>query len=1211
MSNDNVPPEDQAAFNEVARSVMRKLAAGRSAEDVARELHAGGWQKSTADALVEHVQEGWRQVEAAPLANAGIYLPMKFPEMRPVGSVPTLHTVNGIGTGFYGSRDADRPTGSYVKTQCFCIFFIPIFAIKSYRVTSRGSGWNLIGRVPLSQFAKMWNIVFLCGLLAMIGFAVVHAYIDSPDYQAGRKLGRADQAAAAGRLLEAARLYREVAGTRTEQVPTARERCAKLIERPEIETMPLGDVTQLFEQVVQSRVVGDGAPAVVARGVAIVKSHAQADPAASIALLACLARLSSSEACKTFGELLDGPLGRLPPAETIAVFRAAAAMPRENDQKTAFVELGVKQGRRLADADLPAAVDLLAILAPLGDRPAIDKCLDDFLGAPLDKAPCADVIKVVRAAKAFADAEGEQRLFPAGFAWVEHHQQAAPSEVFGLLDQLAELPGADRARIAAIRRPLLEKLVAANPQDVDLAVQLALVWEQDAEEESGKHSGSDDNGARIVKLLAPLRDKLGTGEGARLLGQVLAAEGKFDDAYALLSPYLGKHLAAFHEAEQAFDDAVEQVRTRIVGQLQQGTAPGFDYQRANLVSEEQANTMAREYLSRQVKDDPGVDAARETLAKQGMVVPAALDLGMVTLQRAQAMTDPAARRAELERAEKTFQAIRGTGAEETDQYLLRMGQVHYWLGKQKDGQDEFDKLLAKHGRKAEMLYSLANVLRDLGASPEARKFMQEGYEKATDEKLRHSIAYLRAITATGMDDELKWLERCNASDPGVKALLASSRGSRAEIQGKDDEAAAAYREAVAIYEAQPQDASVLNNGALASLSLFEISGDRQALERGTQWLEKAVSLNPMDSLVLGNASRQMLRAAVQDLAGSELNLRELQVSEPVSELYFLAGDQKGLDELRRRAREHAGLRKALNYMERFNVLAPKNLEGNFSALAVYGFLRDRAALQRLARQVAADKPDVEEVNTRQLKNYQYKEEDFGKERLKSRIARTVALVKRLSAHDKGPAYAAAVDTLVDLKISLPEDEAVDADELVRLAEDAHRAAPSLATYGLLTEALMYRAGKKLAADSPEYANATRGTARAAAASYTVALAMGRGDALGKAARENKDVQQAIGLAVARSEAFPEMRGVWEWAVLGAAEPGRADLRAKCLAPDELEEVQNQISQILMPINSRAAFQNYWRRLAAGDAGARAPLDQLVKLGVPLPVGLIQVEAEKK
>ncbi len=224
MSNDGLSPEDQAAIGEVARGVMRQLAAGRSPEDVARELQVNGWQKSTADALVEHVLEDWRRIEAAPQANAVLYLQMKYPEMQPAGSVPMLYSVHGIGTGFYGSRDLDRPTGSYVKTQCFCLLLIPIFALKAYRVTSRGAGWNLIGRVPLSRFAKAWNILFPCAILACIGFGILSDYFNGPAYQAGRKLARADEAAAAGNLPEASRLYREVAGTRTEHSAVAAQR---------------------------------------------------------------------------------------------------------------------------------------------------------------------------------------------------------------------------------------------------------------------------------------------------------------------------------------------------------------------------------------------------------------------------------------------------------------------------------------------------------------------------------------------------------------------------------------------------------------------------------------------------------------------------------------------------------------------------------------------------------------------------------------------------------------------------------------------------------------------------------------------------------------------------------------------------------------------------------------------------------------------------
>jgi tetratricopeptide (TPR) repeat protein len=1110
MSNDDIAPEDQAAISQVARSVMQKLAAGQTADEVIRELCAEGWQKSTAAGLVEHVSEDWRKIEAEPLAHAGIYLQMKYPQMKPVGSAPTLQTVHGCGTGFYGSRDFDRPTGSYVKTQCFCVLFVPLIAMKSYRVTNRGAGWNLIGRVPLSRFARIWNITFLFAVLACIVYGVVDEYLRNPTSRAGRLLAKADEAAAAGDLLEADRLYREVARTRTGHAAVARKRCTALVERPELDSLSLNDVTQLYDDVIEIRVPGENNPVDVTRGLAIVKAHAQADPPGSIKLLDRIARLSNADDCR----------------------------------------------------------------------------------------------------------EAYKNVFQAGLAWVEHHPQAPPRQLFSLLDQLAELPDADPARVASIRRPMLEKLLAANPQDVDLAVQLALALEAEdrssgkkPENKPAQKTEEGDFRGRIVKLLTPLRDKLGTDEGARLLGQALAAEGKFDDAYALLGPYLETHLEAFHEAERAFGESYERAQARLSDQIRSGTAPGFDFSVFQEASDDKKQAMLVEYFSERIKDDADVEAARQRLAQQGMVVPAALDLGMVMLQRAQTIQDPAARRTELERAEKTFIAIRGTAAD-ADKYMLQLGQVYYWLGKQKEGRAEFEKLLAKNGRSVEVLALLSSVLRDLGAFAEARKMMEEGYEKSTDDRERKEIAAMRAITPTSQDDAMLWLERCDQNNPSVKARLAETRGARAESQGNDDEAAADYREAVTIYEQQPKSSDVLNNGGLACLSLFEVSGDRQAFDRGGEWLEKAVSLSPVDPLVLGNAASQMLRAAIQDLAGTGLNLRELQMSGQVDALYYLARDQKGLDDIRRRAREHAGLHKALNYLDRAIILAPKNSGWTGEALDIYSFLRDREALQRLARQVAAAPPDAEDATKKRLKYYRYEDEDFKKDRMRASIARTESLLARLRGREKGPEYAAALGSLVELKLSTDEDVASDADELVRLADESHHVAPSMATYEPLIVALLHRAGKKLAAEYPLYGQAVHGTGRAAPLTCVVALAMERSDALGKAARQNQDVQRAIALVASRAESFPECRSAVTWALLGAAEPSRADLRAKCLVQDDLGEIERTIGQSLLPLNPQGAFETYWRRLATGAPNAREPLDKLVKLGVPLPVGLIDAQKEE-
>ena len=68
------------------------------------------------------------------------------------------------------------------------------------------------------------------------------------------------------------------------------------------------------------------------------------------------------------------------------------------------------------------------------------------------------------------------------------------------------------------------------------------------------------------------------------------------------------------------------------------------------------------------------------LRRAARVVPIALDVGTLTLYRAQGMADAASRQATLEQAEATFLAVRGV-AGESERYRKDLGQIYYWLGK--------------------------------------------------------------------------------------------------------------------------------------------------------------------------------------------------------------------------------------------------------------------------------------------------------------------------------------------------------------------------------------------------------------------------------------------------------------------------------------------------------------------------------------------------
>ena len=195
MSDDVTTREDQAVIERLTQGAMQQLAAGRAAEEVSSDLQATGLAKSTCDALVEHLQQRWREIAAAPQANAEAYFRTKYPEMRPVRSAPWLFNVHGLGAGLYNERDRDPVTGTFVKTHCLCVIFVPILALGAYRVYPRGSGWTLIGKVPLSRFAFWWNVLFLLGIAAWIGLAV---WFDEDN--AERSLERGDEVGRGGKL---------------------------------------------------------------------------------------------------------------------------------------------------------------------------------------------------------------------------------------------------------------------------------------------------------------------------------------------------------------------------------------------------------------------------------------------------------------------------------------------------------------------------------------------------------------------------------------------------------------------------------------------------------------------------------------------------------------------------------------------------------------------------------------------------------------------------------------------------------------------------------------------------------------------------------------------------------------------------------------------------------------------------------------------------
>ncbi len=78
--------------------------------------------------------------------------------LRPLGAVPSMHTVNGIGTTLHGRSEADAEAGTYVATHCLVLLFVPVLPLGQYLVSDAGpSTFRFYGRVPETTLVWAWR----------------------------------------------------------------------------------------------------------------------------------------------------------------------------------------------------------------------------------------------------------------------------------------------------------------------------------------------------------------------------------------------------------------------------------------------------------------------------------------------------------------------------------------------------------------------------------------------------------------------------------------------------------------------------------------------------------------------------------------------------------------------------------------------------------------------------------------------------------------------------------------------------------------------------------------------------------------------------------------------------------------------------------------------------------------------------------------------
>jgi hypothetical protein len=319
-------------------------------------------------------------------------------------------------------------------------------------------------------------------------------------------------------------------------------------------------------------------------------------------------------------------------------------------------------------------------------------------------------------------------------------------------------------------------------------------------------------------------------------------------------------------------------------------------------------------------------------------------------------------------------------------------------------------------------------------------------------------------------------------------------------------------------------------------------------------------------------------------------------------LGHLYRDQAGRDAVVKRVKAHPGVARAVSYIDKLTVLAPKNANAFSLLVGVHQFTRDEAALRRVEQRLrAADLDTADRLEN--VKEFLAGGKDAQRvATLNASLKRDADLVAALRSKG-GHTAAVALDAQATTLLSLDAyTGTADLDRAVALAEEAERLAPSSSTSGTLSTALLTRASRQLRKADPAFDAYFRKYERAVGASHLLAVIASEPGPFQKAVLAHADFKRALGIVRGWGKLFPAGGSPYEWALTRHGSPPDAARLAKYLKQTPRERVELDIAAILAPASPSTALEMYWFRQAVGESDAsREPLKRVAALGVPVPI----------
>lgn len=781
----------------------------------------------------------------------------------------------------------------------------------------------------------------------------------------------------------------------------------------------------------------------------------------------------------------------------------------------------------------------------------------------------------------FIDDLGVQALSAA-----KRFTESNPEGAFEILNA-GNLAGDQQDEVNRTKLEILERLAKQNPANPKFAVALAEVYYNELKTEEA------------LGLLEPLKDSLGSGEGARIFGQLLLRSDRAQEATTHLQRYIEPRLESWRSAAKKFDTAYEEGSARVIKTLNKGDGPPSFYKRYDAAAnEEEEDQIVQEYIYERMQRDGIYQRARKAYEKAATVAPVIMSLGVAQLQTAQGAANPAERKAKLEEAEKTFLTLQEAEGGSNDLNFF-LGQVYYWSGKQEEGRKLFDELLASSGRDFSTLLSLSRTLREIGNTTEARELAEEAFNKGASPEEKGEAATQRALLYTDNEDEILWLERVPPGSGTTEIRLASARATKAVIDGNRTEALKFLKIAATGWARLPENATTLNNGSLVQQSLFSLTGDISHFEKGSKMMERAVALQPEDSILVGNAANSLLTSALMKTTEGSFHPRLVQAGLGLNSLRFLYDNAEEREVLLKKLGSTPAFRRGMDLLEKGMVLAPNSPYMHSTAATYYARIRNAEKLEQVVARVKEGNLDYSESR----KAYQTESgPEVDDDMRRSQELYEKDLEKILAEVSEAAQKNIAKLNLTDVRLtrySLGMPLNLDAE--IAALRAIQTTGYSARLRGVLREALSQKALNSLSAGNDDFAKYVESGRREFPASDLLYFAL-TSDRLRPAALASDDAKTALQESYDYGRRFPASFSPSDWLIAKHLDPSNAEAVRTATLNNRIEIATAQFSAATTPWAASSVLTSYkWLLVEGKEAEARALLERARADKIPVPL----------